>query len=191
MTFPIESEGLDIVAEDEPVLAAAGIFNLVIQASQLAFIGIKLPFADKGIVGRERAGGHNAEECKENCEASIHKWSPVEAGCEWLRLVLGDRGIAVNIYRPVLSSIVRDQEETAFDLKQLHWNSTGLTSRVSGATGLASLRRIPFSVTRELENNPCESNSNRTLRVMLIYVTHVYHAEESAMAITVSVGPIG
>ena len=55
---------------------------------------------------------------KENCEASIHKWSPVEAGCEWLRLVLGDRGIAVNIYRPVLSSIVRDQEETASELKQ-------------------------------------------------------------------------
>jgi len=35
-----------------------------------------------------------------------------------LRLVLGDHGIAVNIYWPVLSSIVRDREEIAFDLKQ-------------------------------------------------------------------------
>jgi hypothetical protein len=66
VTFSIESEGLDIVAEDEPVLAPAGIFNFVIQAIHLAFVGIKLPFADKGTVGRERAGAHNAEECKEN-----------------------------------------------------------------------------------------------------------------------------
>ena len=79
----------------------------------------------------------------------------------------------------------------AFDLKQppleLDWfNQSSLRRH-----GAGSLRRIPFSVTRELENNPCESNSNRTLRVMLIYVTHVYHPEENAMAITVSVGPIG
>ena len=55
MTFSIESEGLDIVAKAEPILATAGIFNFVIQAIHLAFVGIKLPFADKGIIGRERA----------------------------------------------------------------------------------------------------------------------------------------
>jgi hypothetical protein len=59
--FPIESEVLDVVAEDEPVLSAAGIFNLVLQASELALVGIKLPFPDKGIVGRERAGADEAE----------------------------------------------------------------------------------------------------------------------------------
>ena len=56
MRFPIESEGLGVVPENEPVLAPAGIFNLVIQAIHLALVGIKLSFADKGIIGRERAG---------------------------------------------------------------------------------------------------------------------------------------
>ena len=43
-------------AENEPVLATASVFNFVIQASELALVGIKLPFPNKGIVGREGAG---------------------------------------------------------------------------------------------------------------------------------------
>jgi len=62
-----------------------------------------------------------------------------------LRLLLGDRGIAVNIYKPVLSSIVRDQEETAFDLKQppleLDWfNQSSLRRR-----GFGQFAAHPFS----------------------------------------------
>ena len=60
MTFPIERQGLDVVAEDELVLAAAGIFNLEGQAVELALVGIQFPFANEGIVGRERAGADEA-----------------------------------------------------------------------------------------------------------------------------------
>ena len=59
-------------------------------------------------------------------------------------MVLGDRGIAVNIYRPVLSSIVRDHEEIAFDLKQPPLELDWFNQSSLGRPGLASLRRMPF-----------------------------------------------
>ena len=61
MTFPIEGHGLNVVTESETVLAAAGVFDLILQAVELALVGIQFPIADKGIVGPERAGADEAE----------------------------------------------------------------------------------------------------------------------------------
>ena len=61
--FPVEREGLDVVAKDEPVLAATSVFNFVGQAVELALVGIQFPCANEGIIGRERAGADKAKEC--------------------------------------------------------------------------------------------------------------------------------
>src|SRR5262249_31761397 len=54
--FAIERNGFAVIAEDELVLVVASIFDLVGEAVELALIGIKLPFSDKGLVGGTNQG---------------------------------------------------------------------------------------------------------------------------------------
>jgi hypothetical protein len=67
MTLPVEGEGLDIVAKNEPVLAATSLFDLVLQPIHPALIRIELPFADEGIAGCVRGSADKAEG-REECE---------------------------------------------------------------------------------------------------------------------------